>query len=132
VNGEDLVLVDTCIWSAFFSKPGSPERKELDILLDEDRVAVTGPVVAEVFRGFRRREQADWVASRLRLAHYFEPTWEDWRDSATLGRELAVMGQNIPLTDLVISALAQRIQAFIFTSGPHFDVIRGLKRHRWR
>jgi len=130
VTDADLVLIDTGIWPAFFSKPTSPEKRALDALLDEDRVALTGPVLAEVLRGFRRTEQADWVASRLRLAHYVEPTWEDWRNAAALGRELAAKGHDVPLTDLVVAALAQRVQAFVFTSDPHFDLIPGLKRHR--
>ena len=130
MSNLELVLVDTGVWSAFFSKPASPEKRALDILLDEDRVALTGPVLAEILRGFRRADQADWVASRLRLAHYVEPTWEDWRNAAALGRELAAKGHDIPLTDLVMAALARRVQAFVFTSDPHFDLIPGLKRHR--
>ena len=130
MTDTDLVLVDTGIWSAFFSKPTSPEKRALDALLDEDRVALTGPVLAEVLRGFRRRDQADWVASRLRLAHYIEPIWEDWRSAAALGRELAAKGHDVPLTDLVLAALARRVDAFVFTSDPHFDLISGLKRHR--
>jgi len=130
VTVVDLVLVDTGIWSSFFSKPASPEKRALDILLDEDRVALTGPILAEVLRGFRRTDQANWVGSRLRLAHYVEPTWEDWRQAATLGRDLAAKGHDVPLTDLVIAALARRAQAFVFTSDPHFDLIPGLKRHR--
>ena len=130
MSNLELVLVDTGVWSAFFSKPASPEKRALDILLDEDRVALTGPVLAEILRGFRRADQADWVASRLRLAHYVEPTWEDWRNAAALGRELAAKGHDIPLTDLVMAALARRMQAFVFTSDPHFDLIPGLKRHR--
>ena len=130
MSNLELVLVDTGVWSAFFSKPASPEKRALDILLDEDRVALTGPVLAEVLRGFRRTDQADWVASRLRLAHYIEPTWEDWRNAAALGRELAAKGHDIPLTDLVMAALARRVQAFVFTLDPHFDLIPGLKRHR--
>jgi len=104
VTNSDLVFVDTVIWSAFFSKPASAEKRTVDVLLDEDRVALIGPIVAEVLRSFRRSEQADWVASRMRLSHYFEPTWDDWRDAATLGRELASKKQDIPLTDLVIVA----------------------------
>lgn len=125
----DLVLIDTGIWSAFFSKPASPEKRAVDVLLDEDRVALTGPVLAEVLRGFRRTDQADWVASRLRLAHYLEPTWDDWRNAAALGRELAAKVRDVPLTDLVIAALAQRVQASVFSSDPHFDLVPGLKRH---
>jgi len=68
VSAADWVLIDTGVWSAFFSKPGSREKRAVDALLDEDRVALTGPVLAEVLRGFRRTDQADLVASRLRLA----------------------------------------------------------------
>jgi predicted nucleic acid-binding protein len=131
VTAAELVLVDTGIWSAFFSKPGSPEKRALDALLDEDRVALTGPVLAEVLRGFRRTDEADWVASRLRLAHYLEPSWEDWRSAAALGRQLAAGGHDVPLTDLVVAALAKRVQASVFSSDPHFDLIPGLKRYRW-
>ena len=70
------------------------------------------------------------MASRLRLAHYLEPTWEDRRSAAALGRQLAAAGHDVPLTDLVIAALARRVQAFVFSSDPHFDLIRGLKRYR--
>lgn len=130
-TGRDLVLVDTCIWATFFKNAASSEKREVDTLLDHDRVALTGPIVAEVLRGFRRKEQAEWVASRLKLAHYLEPGWDDWRDAATLGRELAGKGHDVPLTDLVIAALARRIEASVFTSDPDFDLIPDLKRHRY-
>ena len=130
MSTADWVLIDTGVWSAFFSKPGSREKRAVDVLLDEDRVALTGPVLAEVLRGFRRTEQADWVASRLRLAHYLEPIWEDWRNAAALARELAARGHDVPLTDLVVAALARRVEAFVFSTDPHFDLIPGLKQYR--
>jgi predicted nucleic acid-binding protein len=129
VTTAHWVLIDTGVWSAFFSKPGSREKRSVDALLDEDRVALTGPVLAEVLRGFRRTEQANWVASRLRLAHYLEPSWEDWRSAAALGRELAASGHDVPLTDLVIAALARRVEASVFSIDPHFDLVPGLKRY---
>jgi predicted nucleic acid-binding protein len=128
VTAADWVLVDTGVWSAFFSKPGSHEKRAA--LVDEDRVALTGPVLAEVLRGFRRSKQADWVASRLRLAHYLEPNWEDWRSAASLGRNLAASARHVPLTDLVVAALARRVEAFEFSTDPHFDLVPGLKRYR--
>lgn len=83
-----------------------------------------------MLRGFRRADEADWVASRLRLAYYLEPNWEDWRSAASLGRQLAATGHDVSLTDLVIAALARRVQASVFSSDPHFDLIFGLKRYR--
>ena len=89
-----------------------------------------GPVVAEVQQGFRRRDQANWVASRLRLAHYWEPDWDDWVDAASLGRSLAAKGHTIPLTDLVLAAVALRLDVSVYTIDPHFDLIEDLKRYR--
>jgi predicted nucleic acid-binding protein len=127
---DDWVFVDTCIWASFFTKPGSPQKAAVDKLLDADRVALAGPLVAEVLLGFRRKDQADWVASRLRSAHYVEVGWDDWRAAADLGRDLAALGHKLPLTDLVIAAVARRCQIWVYSSDPHFDLIPGLKRHR--
>jgi hypothetical protein len=89
---DDWVFVDTCIWAAFFSKPASPEKLAVDDLIDSDRVALVGPIVAETLLGFRRKAQADWVASRLRHAHYSVVDWDDWRKVAELGRSLTASG----------------------------------------
>jgi hypothetical protein len=94
---KDWVFVDTCIWAAFFAKPGSREKHALDELLDADSVALVGPILSEVLLGFARKDQADWVGSRLRLAHYVEATWNDWHLAADLGRELASEQHRIPL-----------------------------------
>jgi predicted nucleic acid-binding protein len=127
---EDWVLVDTCIWSSFFGKPTSLEKAAVDELLDADRVALVGPILAEVLLGFRRKDQADWVASRLRMAHYLEADWDDWRAAAELGRGFAAQGHKIPLTDLLAAVVVQRCNASAYTTDPHFDVIPGLKRFR--
>ena len=52
------------------------------------------------------------------------------RNAAALGRVLAASGHEVPLTDLVVAALAQRVEAFGFSTDPHFDLIPGLKRYR--
>jgi predicted nucleic acid-binding protein len=126
---EDWVLVDTVIWASFFSKPNSAEKRAVDDLIDADRVALVGPIIAEVLLGFRRQAQADWVASRLRLVHYVEPTWGDWKSAAEIGRTLAARGHVIPITDLVVAAVAQRTGISVYSTDPHFDLVPDLKRY---
>src|SRR4051794_40167674 len=104
---DKWVLVDTCIWASFFGKPNSPENEAVDKLLDLDRVALIGPIVAEVRLGFRRKDQADWVSSRLWVTHYLDVTRDDWEEAADLGRDLASKGKRLPLTDLVIAIVAR-------------------------
>ena len=127
---NEWVFVDTCIWASFFAKPGSPEKSAVDGLVDSDQVAIAGPIIAEVLLGFRRTDQADWVASRLRLTHYVEADLDDWEAAADLGRDLARKGHKIPLTDLLVAVLATRCGAYVFTVDPHFDLITDLKRCR--
>jgi predicted nucleic acid-binding protein len=127
---DDWVIVDTCVWASFFGKPGSPEKAALDALLDSDRVALVGPIVAEVLLGIRRKDQADWIASRLRMAHCVEAGWDDWQAAAGLGRELAAKGSKLPLTDLIVAVVALRSGTSVYTTDPHFDLIPELKRYR--
>jgi len=77
ISRNDLVLIDTCIWVGFFNRHQSREHVTVSVLLDEDRAAITGMILAEVLQGFRRDEQADWVASSLKGLHDLEPTWDD-------------------------------------------------------
>ena len=122
------MLIDTCVWVPFFNRPQSAEKKAVDALLDEDRAALIGPILAEILQGFRRDDRADWVASTLRGLRYFEVQWDDWRTAAQLGRRLAKDGHRLPLTDLTVAAVALRTSAAVYTADPHFDLIAGLKR----
>jgi predicted nucleic acid-binding protein len=123
-----IVLVDTCIWVPFFNRPQSPEKKAVDVLLDEDRGTLVGPIVAEILQGIPREENARYVASLLRGIRYIEITWADWESAARLGRRLAGRGHRLPLSDLVLAAAALRLDAEVFTTDPHFDLIEEVKR----
>ena len=126
---EDWVFVDTCVWASFFAKPSSLEKRAVDALLDLDRVALIGPILGEVLLGFRRKDQADWVASRMRLTHYVEVDWKLWRGAADLGRGLLANGHQLPLTDLAVASVVLRSQSWLYTTDPHFDLIPNLKRY---
>jgi len=105
------------------------EKLAVDRLLDADRVALNGPVLGEVLLGFRRKDQADWVASRLRLTHEAEATWADWRAAADVGREMASNGHRLPLTDLILAVVTKRCNASVYTTDPHFNLIPDLNRY---
>ena len=125
---NDPVIIDTCIWASFFAKPHSPEKRAVDALLDTDRVVVIGPILAEVLIGFRRREQADWVASRLRMAHQELVGWEDWCQAASIGRRIAATTHGVPNTDPVVAAVAIRTSLSVYTIDPYFNLFPGVRR----
>jgi predicted nucleic acid-binding protein len=125
---QEMVLIDTCIWVPFFNRPRSHEKHTVDELLDDDRAALVGPILAEILLGFRRDEYADWVASELRGLHFLEVTWDEWREAARLGRKLISQGYALPQTDLVVAAVALKRDIAVYSTDPHFDLIRDLKR----
>jgi predicted nucleic acid-binding protein len=125
---DDFVLIDTCIWVPFFNRPHSKEKQAVDSLLDDDRAALVGPVLAEVLGGFRRDGEAAFASSLLRGAEYLEVTWDDWREAAAVGRRLASRGHVLPLSDLAVAAVARRHDGFVYSTDPHFDLMQDLKR----
>jgi predicted nucleic acid-binding protein len=103
-------------------------KRALDKLLDEDRAALIGPILAEILQGFRGDEEADWIASSLRGLPYLELTWDDWRAAAKLGRQLAARGHQLPISDLMLAVTAIRHDCAVFTTDPHLDPVPDLKR----
>lgn len=126
---DDWVFIDTCIWIPYFTKPQSAQRTLVNRLTAAARAALIGPVVTETLQGYRRKEQADWAASRLTDFFCPEIQWNDWKEAANLSRQLAVGGHRLPLTDVVLAAIALRLDAFVYTTDPHFDLIPNLKRY---
>lgn len=122
------VLIDTCIWVPFFNRPQSLEKQTVDALLDDDRAALIGPIAAEILQGIPREPHANYIASLLRGIHSFDVEWEDWIEAARLGRRCAAQGHRLPLSDLILAAVAIRRDAEIYTIDPHFDLLVEIKR----
>jgi hypothetical protein len=55
---KNRVLIDTSGWICFFARRGYEDmKKAISILLDEDRVAIAGPILAELIQGARDIEE---------------------------------------------------------------------------
>ncbi len=62
------------------------------------------------------------VVDTCQWTHFFN------RPNSRIGRELAGRGHRLPLSDLVIAAVALQRGWAVYTSDPHFDLIESLKR----
>lgn len=116
------------MWAPYFQRPNSPVTRAIEQLIKDQRAALIGPIVAEVLYGFRIHQQAEWAASRLRRYRYIEVTLDDWI-AARLGRDLASRGHKLPMSDLAIAAVAQRLNISVYTTDPDFDLISPLDRY---
>lgn len=99
------ILVDTSAWVAFFRGDAAAVRR-VDPLLVEGRVAITGPVFAEVLSGARRAADFDLLNRLLRgLDRLAEPE-ALWDRVAEHRFALARRGYQASLVDLTIALAA--------------------------
>ncbi len=101
-----MVVADTSVWIPFFNDPESEEKRELDALIDADRLVMVGVALAELIQGCRTAKEAEATTSRLAGLRFIETAFSTWQRAGELSFGLRRKGVTLPLSDLVIAALA--------------------------
>ncbi len=121
-----MVIADTSVWIPFFNRPDSPEKTALDLLIDADEVALVGVVLAELLQGCRTPSERDALSDALLALPYYEVTQSTWLKTGDLSAALLRKGVTLPLSDLIIAALAIERDCRIYSLDTHFKKIPGL------
>ena len=87
--------------------------------LGADRIAVCGPVRAEVLRGARRTEASRIHDAFAALVH-LDTLERDWATVEAAARSMAGLGHTVPLRDLLIAAIACRHDVVLAHRDAHF------------
>ncbi len=124
-----MVIADTSVWIPFFNQPGSPEKREIDALIDADRLALVGVVLTELMQRCRTTREANTIGSKLTGLRLLETSFSSWRGAGELSFALRRKGITLPLSDLVIAALALEHHCQVYTLDPHFEQIPDLALH---
>ncbi len=117
------VLVDTCIWSHALRSNKSEfatEVKNLETLIADQRVLIIGAIRQEVLSGYSDVTKFELLKTKL---SYFENTAildEDYIIAAKFYNECRKKGVQGSHIDLLICAVAVRINSQIFTSDKDF------------
>jgi predicted nucleic acid-binding protein len=118
-----MVIADTSVWIPFFNRPNSKEKATLDLLIDADEVALVGVVLAELLQGCRSREEREELAEGLLALPYLEVNQTTWLKAGDLSWALLRKGVTLPLSDLVIAALAIEHHCRVYSLDLHFRKI---------
>lgn len=121
-----MVIADTSVWIPFFNRPDSPEKTALDLLIDADEVALVWVVLAELLQGCRTPSERDSLSDALLALLYYEVTQSTWSQTGDLSATLLRKGVTLPLSDLIIAALAIERNCRIYSLDTHFEKIPGL------
>jgi predicted nucleic acid-binding protein len=125
---EEGVLVDTCIWIEFFRK-NTAAAQALTDLIEAGRAVIAGVVMYELTQGVRSDKERTTIRNLLAGLDYVEMSPDLWGAAGGLGRAFKRKGHNIPMSDLLLGAIAIKHNLSLFTTDTHFDTIPGLKRY---
>lgn len=124
-----FVLVDTRVWIEYFHR-ATPAGDQLEKLIKDRRVAISGVVLAELLQGAVTEAERDTLRSALQGPRYLEITRDTWQLAGELGFGLRRKGITLPLSDLLLAALALQNELELFTLDKHFQRIAGLALHK--
>ena len=121
---ETPVLIDTSAWICFFARSGFIRiREAVSQLLDENKAAITGPVVVELIQGARTERERDFLRSRLEGLHWLSITDMHWYEAAELSFRLRRKGVTASAIDVLLSSVAMSYQCRLLHKDSDFDLI---------
>jgi len=126
-EARNRVLVDTSVWVDFLR--GGRGAAAVEELIRSGRAVACGIVLAELLAGVRRAGQRDQLADALQGLDYIEVREQTWRRTGELAAELRSKGHTLPMSDLVVAALALEHDLAVLTADNHFRHIPGLLLH---
>ena len=124
-----MVLIDASVWVDYFNGK-EPAATEVARLIRRDQALVAGVAVAEVLRGIKDTARRGETREALLGLRYVEEGIETWIRTGELGRSLDAVGKVLPLADLHLSALAQQVDAVVYSTDKHFQRVPGIRLHR--
>ena len=95
-----LVLVDTSVWVEYLRNGQNQMAEELDDLLSAGRVAICGPVIAEILSGIKSPRHFTELENRLSALDDLEPPDDIWYIIAEKRAFLSSRGFQTFLIDL--------------------------------
>lgn len=128
VNLYERVLVDTCIWIEFFRKDSATTRALTDVI-QSGRAVLAGVIIYELTQGIRSNKERSTIRHLLAGLDYKEMTPDLWEAAGDLAQGLKQRGQTLPMSDILIAAIAIKYKLSLFTIDAHFDSIPDVKRY---
>ena len=123
------IIVDTSIWIEYFNRKTNIVNF-IEERIMEDCLFMTGPIVSELLQGVKTEQEYEKLKNSIDAIPYLETTLEDWKEAGNISNKLRKKGITIPLTDIIISAVAISNNAKVYSLDKHFKEIPGVKLYK--
>ncbi len=124
------ILVDTSSWIEYFNIPDSKSGEIIENLLHDGRVVTAGIVLTELLQGAKVKEEFKAILENMVALPMLKTTTDTWIEAGRTSFALRRKGITIPITDLIIAALALENECQILTLDPHFKKIPGMSLYK--
>ena len=123
------VLVDTSVWISFFrgtdNLPGQFRE-----LLQSQQLVTCGIVIAELLAGVRNAHERESIETGMAGLDYLEMNQSTWNLVGTTLAGLRRAGKTLPISDVILAALAIENDCSVLTFDRHFRSISNVRLHR--
>ncbi len=120
----DIVLIDTSAWICFFSRKAHDEIKTAIFnLLDENRAAITGPVLIELIQGCRTEAEKKNIKEVIEGIHWLDIVEDIWHSASEMAFTLRRKGVTVPAIDALIAATAIRYKSSLLHKDSDYELI---------
>lgn len=116
-------LVDTSVWVEFLRGKKTIIKKRLENLLDENRAVVAGIILAELLTGIGNEKDQRFLEECFLGLPYLEATHEIFATAGKMGATMRKKGITMPISDLLIAALAKTHALTVLTLDNHFQTL---------
>jgi len=124
------VLIDTSIWVEYFRGKDQELVESVKHLIRTRRATLCGIVLSEILAGVKAKKSRDTLKQTLDALEYAEVSRDTWILAGELSSNLKHQGLSVPLTDLILAALALENGSELFTMDSHFERIPEIKRFK--
>jgi predicted nucleic acid-binding protein len=117
-----LVLIDTSAWIFNFEPKVIPAiRKRITHLVQQDRAAITSPILFELLQGVQSGEEFRRLQEHLSSLHPFPVTEGDWLKAAQWAQRLRSRGVQAKTMDFLIAYKAMKHRLVLLHADRDFD-----------
>ncbi len=120
------LLPDTCVWIDFLKNRNTTLTLQLEQALLQGEVYTCGVVLYELLQGVRNPGEAAQMKAAFDALVMLEMTAQTWVSAANLSSELRKKGITLPMSDIIIAAVAIEHGLTVMTVDDHFQQIPGL------
>lgn len=122
------VLVDTSILVEYFRGKNLEIIDLVKELIINNRIVLCGIVFSELLAGVRSRNDQELIEQVIDALDYAEVSRSSCIMAGEMASKLRQQGIKVPMTDLIVAAIAIENSYELLTKDSHFDKIPELKR----